>query len=146
MSATSVNTFPTTTVQYRFEQGKPTLPVVVPCEPINELLAITPALSSSGEQPALLGSFLISHRPTGMRLPAWGCLSCCRSVGEQIAALGIDWNTGDADHQAFEGPNNQKFLERLDTAQREALTGALQRLNCCASTDCYTDQFSAEES
>jgi hypothetical protein len=69
-------------------------PVAVPCEPINDWLAITPMFGMDADgNTNLVGGFTVTHRPTGMWLAEGpGCIECCRWSGRMLASTGIDWS------------------------------------------------------
>jgi hypothetical protein len=69
--------------------------LTVPCEPINEWLAITPGTGTDDEgNSRLVGGFTITHVPTGMNTcEGFACINCCRGAGEKFAALHADWSS-----------------------------------------------------
>lgn len=74
--------------------------VTIPCEPINDWLAITPVFAMDAETYATFydGTFAITHRPTGALFSEGaGCIECCRAAGRLMTALDVDWSalTGD---------------------------------------------------
>lgn len=75
-------------------------PVVVPCEPISDALAITPAFGMDEHGKTMLGgNFLITHLPSGRHISDGpGCINCCRSAGRALMELGIDWSAADAEN------------------------------------------------
>lgn len=76
--------------------------VTVPCEPVNEWLAITPVFGMDRDGNTFLeGTFTITHQPTGIKLAdGCGCIVCARNAGKAIAELGIDWSGLGMDHDA----------------------------------------------
>jgi hypothetical protein len=69
-------------------------PLTVPCEPVNDSLAITAefAMDESGAG-FLLGTFLVTHLGTGRSVTDGGCVECARRAGKALAALPVDWST-----------------------------------------------------
>lgn len=69
--------------------------VLVPCEPINEWLAITPEFYMDDQGKTWLdGTFQITHLPTGMAFSTEsGCIACARNAGRSLVALDLDWPT-----------------------------------------------------
>jgi hypothetical protein len=68
--------------------------VTVPCEPVNEWIAITPVFGMDHEGRSWLdGRFIVTHLPTGMSLVEGpGCINCCRNAGRALAATSVDWS------------------------------------------------------
>jgi hypothetical protein len=92
--------------------------VTLPCEPINEWLAITPVFGMDDDgNSALDGGFTITHRPTGGNIVEGpGCIECCRSAGKVLDGLGIDWagltkETSNAWAAALPDDVKRKFAE-----------------------------------
>lgn len=81
------NPFPTVTV--RTDSGD----VVVPCEPVNEWLAVVGGFGMGGDgQGRLSGRFGVVHRSRGLAITeGGGCITCARHAGAVLAATGIDW-------------------------------------------------------
>ena len=67
--------------------------VSLPCEPINEWLAITPVVGMDVDGKTwLIGTFMVTHRPTGTALLfSSGCIYCCRQSAEVFARF--DWSS-----------------------------------------------------
>lgn len=76
--------------------------LTIPCEPINEWIAITPVLGMDKDGNAFLGTFTITHRPTGSTLgDGDACINCCRASGRKFASLpSADWSALTADNAA----------------------------------------------
>ncbi|WP_433651062.1 hypothetical protein ACQP2C_00015 [Micromonospora zamorensis] len=94
---TQTATFPTATIV----TDKGTL--TVPCEPINDWLAITPVTGLTDDgQPVLGGTFTVTHLPTGTTLgDGDACINCCRASGRKFASLTTaDWSALNADNAA----------------------------------------------
>lgn len=69
-------------------------PITLSCEPINDVLAITPSVGRG----RFIGTFTITHRPTGREFTKnGGCIDCCRETGRLLAALAVDWSGLTAD-------------------------------------------------
>jgi hypothetical protein len=70
-------------------------PLTVPSEPINDWLHITPSVGMTDEgRSRLLGRFVITHTPTGLTITSGSaCIWCCRTAGEQLDRLDVDWAT-----------------------------------------------------
>ena len=88
--------------------------LVVPCEPINEYLAITPAFCMDQDGNGLLdGGFAITHTPTGAAITdGTGCIECARAAGKRLAAL--DWSAVTQD-------NTEEWAGRLSDEDRQTL-------------------------
>lgn len=122
---TTVPPFPTCTITTA--EG----PVTVPCEPISDDLAITPALGMTEDFRALLdGGFVITHRATGLYVSDGpGCIECCRSAGKALLATGVDWSAITAEVPAG-------FWQAMPTGTRMAVAEARTVSWSCDSEDC----------
>lgn len=77
--------------------------LTVPCEPINDWLAITPAFGMDQDGRSLLvGAFTLTSRTTGTAVgDGAACINCCRAAGEKLANLpSADWSALNADNAA----------------------------------------------
>ena len=77
--------------------------LTVPCEALNEALAITPkfAVSPATGRGIFGGTFVVTHIPTGRSVSGGsGCIECCRATGNALLATGIDWSFGYDDRYA----------------------------------------------
>lgn len=66
-------------------------PLTVPCQPLNDWLAITPSVAAGepDDMPVFTGGFQVTHRPTGWAFSAIaGCLNCARAVGKRLGEIG----------------------------------------------------------
>ncbi|TBL29076.1 hypothetical protein EYA84_25330 [Verrucosispora sp. SN26_14.1] len=91
-------------------------PIVLPCEPISEWLAITPVVGMDKDGKTWFdGGFTITHLPTGLAFgegPA--CINCCRSSGQKFAAMDTDWS-------ALTAATASEWAAGLSDADRETL-------------------------
>ncbi|MDH6460152.1 hypothetical protein M2302_000303 [Micromonospora sp. A200] len=77
--------------------------LTVPCEPINDWLAITPATGKTDDgRPVLGGTFTITHLATGATIADGdACINCCRASGRKLASLQTaDWSALTANNAA----------------------------------------------
>ncbi|MEU8371175.1 hypothetical protein [Micromonospora tulbaghiae] len=91
--------------------------VIVPCEPINDWLAITPATGRTDDGRYVLGgTFTITHLPTGATIADGdACINCCRASARKIGSLATaDWSTLTAD-------NTSEWSAALSEQDRETL-------------------------
>jgi len=112
--------------------------VVVPCEPINEWLAITPVFSMDMDGKTWLdGTFSITHLPTGQAFSEGsGCINCCRRAAAGLLALDADWSL-------LPGTNGAEFVASLDEHQKFELS-TLRELDWSCDAD-YCDEPDDEE-
>jgi hypothetical protein len=105
--------------------------IVVPCEPINEWLAITPEFAMDDDGNTLLtGRFNLTHRPTGLEFgDGSGCAQCVRSAGQWLATLNLDWS-------ALRPDSNAEWLAGLSQEQRFELGDARAINWSCDAEDC----------
>lgn len=91
-------------------------PIEVPCEPIDDWLAITPTVGmDDAGNSILVGDFTIAHRPTGRMVSEGpGCIECCRYAGRKLAELGVDWS-------ALVVDNSREWAAGLTTEQQQQL-------------------------
>lgn len=94
-------------------------PVTVPCEPINDWLAITPMFGMDRDGNTNLdGGFTVTHRQTGLALAEGpGCIECCRWSGRMLANTGIDWS-------ALTSENSLEFSVGWSTEDKTAVAVA----------------------
>lgn len=95
--------------------------LTVPCEPINDHLAITPVFGMDADGSSLLGGdFIITHRATGMAVSDGpGCLECCRGAGRALVETGVDWGALNRDNV---GNISQSWSDELRQRVAEART------------------------
>jgi hypothetical protein len=106
------------------------VPVTLPCEPINDVLAITPVLGRG----RFIGTFTITHRPTGREFTeSGGCIDCCREAGRLLAEVAVDWSALTAD-------NSLDWLMALPADAQAAVTKA--RAISCDQWHCGQDDES----
>lgn len=107
---------------------------LVPCEPINEWLAITPDFGMDKDgKTSLSGAFAVTFRPSGTRLSEGaGCIECCRSAGKALAALDVNWSTLTADTGA-------EWLAALPAETQHALAEARTVEWLCDAELCETE-------
>jgi hypothetical protein len=76
--------------------------LTVPCETINEWLAITPVTGTDDEgKSRLVGGFTITHIPTGMDIcEGCACINCCRRAGKKFSAMHADWSSLTAENSS----------------------------------------------
>lgn len=88
--------------------------LTVPCEPINDWLAITPAFGMDDEGKSWLdGGFTITHLGTGRAVSdGAACINCCRASGKKLASLAT------ADWSALTEDNATDWLARLSDEDR----------------------------
>lgn len=105
--------------------------VSVPCEPINEWLAITAVFGMDAEgKTGLDGRFSIVHLPTGKQFSdGLACLTCCQNAGKAITAMDIDWAAFRVGHEA-------EWVEALGEETRSALGIARSVEWGCNAEDC----------
>lgn len=114
--------------------------VAVPCEPVGDWLAITPAFGMDEDGNTFLqGGFTITHVPTGNDLSDGpGCIECCRRAAKALIETGVDWGalTGDDYGQAT--------FESWSPEVREAVTLARLVEFCCDAEGCEPGEETAE--
>lgn len=105
--------------------------LTMPCEPINEWLAITPSFGMDEDGNSHLhGAFTVMHRPTGRNVvEGEGCIECCRSAGKALAALDADWST-------LTPANSVEWSAALSDDTKVAFTAARSVGWLCDAKDC----------
>jgi hypothetical protein len=75
-------------------------PVTLPCEPVNEWLAIVPHVFMDEDGKTWLGGdFTVVHLPSQLEIvEGAGCIHCCRRAGRLLADAAVDWSTLTADN------------------------------------------------
>lgn len=113
--------------------------VAVPCEPIGDRLAITPAFGMDGDGNTFLaGGFTVTHVPTGNDLvDGPGCIECCRRSAKALIATGVDWGLLTRD-------NAEEIARSWSPEVREAVTLARLVEFCCDAEDCGPGEGTAE--
>jgi len=115
--------------------------VTVPCEPINDWLAITPVFSmDAGGKTWLNGGFTVTHRPTGLIVADGpGCIECCRAAGKELASLDVDWATLNAG-------NGREWAAALSDGTKRRLGNARAVDWSCDADYCYPRPVGVAES
>lgn len=91
-------------------------------EPVGEHFAITPEFSR-GE---LTGQFVVTHRPSGFKLPGGACIECCRDAAARTSEVDIDWTATTRDQYVTIWEDNASPV-------REEIMRALKSIRTCVS-------------
>lgn len=126
---TALKPIPTATIT--LVGGDVTTTLVVPCEPINEWLAVTPHID--GENGGLYGTFAVTHLPTGLRASGDACIECARAAGRALAALPVDWSTVTRD-------GFKEWMQALPDGMWNAVYEAAHSVAYCYSMRCWHEE------